>query len=107
MIKNAAELLESADNETVLKDLGMAKMHRCRIRYFTAGAVIGSRAFVNEAFAGALRCEAEGWGEEDAGKWSVGGEWALEHAGSAERGGTGRLVDFTRLGVRAKDPTER
>jgi hypothetical protein len=36
-----------------MKDLGMAKMLRCRIRYFTAGAVIGSKEFVNEAFAGA------------------------------------------------------
>ena len=30
---------------------GMAKMLRCRIRYFTDGAVIGSKEFVNEAFA--------------------------------------------------------
>ena len=51
--KNAAELLESKDNETVLKDLGMAKMLHCRIRYFTDGAVIGSKEFVNEAFASA------------------------------------------------------
>jgi REP element-mobilizing transposase RayT len=51
--KNTAELLESGDNETAMKDLGMAKMLRCRIRYFTAGAVIGSKEFVNEAFAGA------------------------------------------------------
>jgi putative transposase len=51
--KNSAELLESEDNETVLKDLGMAKLLRCRIRYFTDGAVIGSKDFVNEAFANA------------------------------------------------------
>ncbi len=51
--KNTAEMLESEDNETVLKDLGMAKMLRCRIRYFTDGAVIGGREFVNEAFANA------------------------------------------------------
>ncbi|MEY4568657.1 MAG: hypothetical protein RLZZ398_96 [Verrucomicrobiota bacterium] len=51
--QNTAELLESEDNETVLKDLGTAKMLRCRIRYFTDGAVIGSKAFVNEAFASA------------------------------------------------------
>jgi len=31
----------------------MAKMLRCRVRYFTDGAVIGSKEFVNEAFAGA------------------------------------------------------
>jgi REP element-mobilizing transposase RayT len=51
--KNTAELLESEDNETVLKDLGIAKMLRCRIRYFTDGAVIGSKEFVNEAFTSA------------------------------------------------------
>ena len=51
--KNTAELLESEGNETVLKDLGMAKMLHCRIRYFTDGAVIGSKEFVNEAFASA------------------------------------------------------
>ncbi|MEX1114344.1 MAG: hypothetical protein WEB53_03785, partial [Akkermansiaceae bacterium] len=48
--KNTVELLESEDNETVLKDLGSAKMLYCRIRYFTDGAVIGSKEFVNEAF---------------------------------------------------------
>ncbi|MGL5020083.1 MAG: transposase [Luteolibacter sp.] len=51
--KNTAEFLEGEDNETVLKDLAMAKMLRCRIRYFTDGAVIGSKEFVNEAFASA------------------------------------------------------
>jgi hypothetical protein len=51
--RNNAEMLESGDNETVLKDRGIAKMLRCRIRYFTDGAVIGSKEFVNEAFAGA------------------------------------------------------
>jgi REP element-mobilizing transposase RayT len=51
--KNSAEILENEDNETVLKDLRIAKMLRCRVRYFTDGAVIGSREFVNEAFANA------------------------------------------------------
>jgi putative transposase len=51
--KNAAEILESDDNETVLKDLRMATMLRSRVRYFTDGAVIGSKEFVNEAFASA------------------------------------------------------
>jgi REP element-mobilizing transposase RayT len=51
--KNTAELLESEDNETALKDLGVAKILHCRIRYFTAGAVIGSKEFVNEAFVSA------------------------------------------------------
>ena len=53
--KNTAEMLESVDNETVLKDLGIAKMLHCRVRYFTDGAVIGSREFVNEAFASARK----------------------------------------------------
>jgi hypothetical protein len=48
--KNTAEMLESENNETVLPDLGLAGMLLCRIRYFTDGAVIGSRAFVNGAF---------------------------------------------------------
>jgi len=48
---NTAEKLESKDNGTVLKDLGLAKMLHCRVRYFTDGAVIGSKEFVNEAFA--------------------------------------------------------
>ncbi len=53
LTKNSAEILASEGNETVLPDLGMAKMLRCRVRYFTDGAVIGSKEFVNEAFAGA------------------------------------------------------
>ncbi len=48
---NTAEMLESKDNGTVLKDLGIAKILHCRVRYFTDGAVIGSKEFVNEAFA--------------------------------------------------------
>jgi len=51
--KNTEEMLESKDNETVLPDLGMAAMLRHRVRYFSDGAVIGSRAFVNEAFVAA------------------------------------------------------
>jgi REP element-mobilizing transposase RayT len=50
---NSAEAMEAADNGTVLGELGLAGMLRCRVRYFTDGAVIGSREFVNEAFAGA------------------------------------------------------
>jgi len=50
---NTAEALEAKDNGTVLPDIGMAGMLHCRVRYFTDGAVIGSREFVNEAFAGA------------------------------------------------------
>jgi putative transposase len=50
---NTAEALEAKDNGTALADMGMAAMLRCRIRYFTDGAVIGSKEFVNEAFAGA------------------------------------------------------
>jgi REP element-mobilizing transposase RayT len=49
----AMEALEVDDNGTVLPDLKLAAMLRCRVRYFTDGAVIGSREFVNEAFASA------------------------------------------------------
>ncbi len=38
------------DNGTVLPELSAAVMLRCKVRYFTDGAVIGSNAFVNEAF---------------------------------------------------------
>jgi REP element-mobilizing transposase RayT len=50
---NTAGMLEAKDNGTVLPDLGMAAMLHCRVRYFTDGAVIGSREFVNQAFANA------------------------------------------------------
>jgi hypothetical protein len=43
----------SKGNETVLPDMRMAGTLRHRVRYFTDGAVIGSKAFVNEAFAAA------------------------------------------------------
>ena len=48
---NTAEALEMPDNGTLLPDLALAKMLRCRVRYFTDGAVIGSKEFVNETFA--------------------------------------------------------
>ncbi|MGD7652152.1 MAG: hypothetical protein ACQCXQ_02980, partial [Verrucomicrobiales bacterium] len=35
------------------RDISYGTMLRCRIRYFTDGAVIGSRKFVNDAFDGA------------------------------------------------------
>ena len=57
---NTAEALVADGNGTVLPDLGMAAMLRCRVRYFTDGAVIGSKGFVNEAFAGARERFSEG-----------------------------------------------
>jgi putative transposase len=48
--QNTAQLLAASDNETVLKDLTLAKILHCRVRYFTDGAVIGSRNFVNQTF---------------------------------------------------------
>jgi hypothetical protein len=33
------------------RDVALSRMLRCRVRYFTDGAVIGSRAFVDEVFA--------------------------------------------------------
>ena len=48
-VKGESETM-AQDNGTVLPELGMAAMLRCRIRYFSDGAVIGSKSFVNEAF---------------------------------------------------------
>jgi len=50
--QNDGEAMESGENQTVLPELSIARMLRCRVRYFTDGAVIGSKSFVNEAFAG-------------------------------------------------------
>jgi len=49
---NDAEYLENTPPEGSAP-LSMAKMLRCRVRYFTDGAVIGSKGFVNDAFAAA------------------------------------------------------
>ena len=48
--KNEAEALESGDNQTALPELKMSRMLRHRVRYFTDGAVIGSKGFVNDVF---------------------------------------------------------
>jgi REP element-mobilizing transposase RayT len=80
--KNEAEMLESQDNETVLPDLGMAGMLMKRVRYFTDGAVIGSKAFVNEAFAGARERFSD---RRKDGARRMRGEW---------RGGEGGIVEF-------------
>ncbi len=47
---NDAEAMESGDNQTVLPELKLAKMLRCRVRYFTDGAVIGGKGFVDQVF---------------------------------------------------------
>ncbi len=44
---------EQEQAEERLVGIPFGKMLRCRVRYFTDGAVIGSRTFVNEAFANA------------------------------------------------------
>jgi len=88
-MQNTAEMLESMDNGTVLKDLGMAKMLRCRVRYFTDGAVIGSKEFVNEAFASA---------RERFGAKRKDGARAMRGSGSGARGLLWSLRDL-RKGV--------
>jgi putative transposase len=46
-----ADTADGADDDRkVLPELKLAAMLRCRVRYFTDGAVIGSKAFVNEVF---------------------------------------------------------
>jgi putative transposase len=82
---NTAEMLECEDNGTVLKDLGMAKMLRCRVRYFTDGAVIGSKEFVNEAFASA---------RERFGPKRKDGARAMRGSGSAAKGQLWSLRDL-------------
>jgi putative transposase len=49
--QTAATRIEAEDNGMVLPELKLAAMLRCRVRYFTDGAMIGSKAFVNEGFA--------------------------------------------------------
>jgi hypothetical protein len=51
--QNTAEMLESGDNQTVLPELGFGEMLQKRVRYFTDGAVLGSKTFVNEVFVAA------------------------------------------------------
>ncbi|RYD40183.1 MAG: hypothetical protein EOP83_35640 [Verrucomicrobiaceae bacterium] len=46
-------MLEENQPQTLLPDLSLAAILLCRIRYFTDGAVIGSKTFVNEVFAAA------------------------------------------------------
>ena len=42
---------EQEQLEKQLEEIPYGRMLRCRVRYFTDGACIGSKAFVNEAFA--------------------------------------------------------
>ena len=51
LLKRPSETSAAAFVAVVAKEL--AAMLRCRVRYFTAGAVIASRAFVKVAFAAA------------------------------------------------------
>ena len=44
---------EQQNAEASFEDLPYGQMLRCRVRYFTDGAVIGTRGFVNDAFANA------------------------------------------------------
>ena len=48
--KHSEKELGSEDNEGMLPELGMTKILRTRVRYFSDGAVIGSKSFVNDAF---------------------------------------------------------
>ena len=46
----AAEERGATEDRPHLPELKMAKMLRCRVRYFTDGVVIGSKGFVDDAF---------------------------------------------------------
>ena len=58
-MKKAAVEAELAQLERS-RDVALGRMLRCRVRYFSDGAVIGSRAFVDEVF---TRCR-ERFGEK-------------------------------------------
>jgi len=47
---NAAEALAAPDKGTLLPDVKPAGLLLCRVRYFSDGAVIGSKTFVDEVF---------------------------------------------------------
>ena len=80
---NAGEVKRDEERaERRAGEISLGKLLRCRVRYFTDGAVIGSRDFVNEAFArarerfgprrkdGARRLRGQGWAAAG-GLWSV------------------------------------
>ena len=46
---------DAAKERDLDREIPLGKMLRCRVRYFTDGAVIGSRGFVNEAFTSARK----------------------------------------------------
>ncbi len=50
-LKKGISKEEAAREEETDGEIPFGKMLRCRVRYFTDGAVIGSRSFVDEAFA--------------------------------------------------------
>lgn len=52
-IKHDPNAVRHDEKDTVLPELRMATMLRHRIRYFSDGAIIGSKAFVNEVFTSA------------------------------------------------------
>lgn len=96
---NDGEMIASKDNGTVLPDLGMSKMLRTRVRYFTDGAVIGRKSFVNETFDAARERFSEkrkdGLGEcEGVGRLQRGSCGALGICGSEYRGAA-RKSSFT------------
>ena len=71
------------------KDVALRKLLRCRVRYFTDGAVIGSREFVDEVF---QRCR-ERFGERRT-------SGARKMRGAAGAGGGGTLWSMRDLRVR-------
>ncbi len=52
-IRKGMSAAEAAREKERAGELSLGRMLRCRVRYFTDGAVIGSRGFVNEAFVAA------------------------------------------------------
>ncbi|MEY3896396.1 MAG: hypothetical protein RLZZ214_1916 [Verrucomicrobiota bacterium] len=52
-LRNGMNVAEAEQQQAREGEISLGKMLRCRVRYFTDGAVIGSRIFVNEAFTSA------------------------------------------------------
>jgi len=90
--KNTAEALAAPDNGTLLPDLKPAGLLLCWVRYFSDGAVIGSKAFVDEVFTraeGPFDRGAQGRRPTAAGQRQSRGGSALEHAGPQGAGVAG------------------
>jgi REP element-mobilizing transposase RayT len=78
-----ARLIEAEEKR--MGEIPIGRMLRCRVRYFTDGAVIGSKEFVNEAFANA---------RERFGPKRKDGARSMRGSGSGAKGQLGSMRDL-------------